>query len=72
MQEAARVTNIEEGKPPITDYVLGDMSSTVYPVNGGLEDWAYGASWDTQGGGTVDNCDPKTYPLSADGIDQSD
>lgn len=27
------------------DYVVGDMGSTVYPVNGGMEDWAYGASW---------------------------
>eukprot|EP00871_Galdieria_phlegrea_P002684 jgi/Galph1/3416/GphlegSOOS_G2081.1 len=26
-------------------YVIGDMGSTVYPVHGGLEDWAYGASW---------------------------
>lgn len=25
-------------------YVVGDMGSTVYPVHGGLEDWAYGAS----------------------------
>ena len=61
--------NIEEGKERIQDYILGDMSSTVYPVHGGLEDWAYGASWDTGPGGSVSNCDPKTYPLSADGID---
>ena len=23
------------------------MTSVVYPVGGGLEDWAYGAGWDT-------------------------
>ncbi|EME26725.1 carboxypeptidase M [Galdieria sulphuraria] len=28
-----------------TPYVIGDMGSQVYPVRGGLEDWAYGASW---------------------------
>jgi len=27
------------------EYKVGDMGSTVYPVNGGMEDWAYGASW---------------------------
>ncbi|KAA8497211.1 Carboxypeptidase D [Porphyridium purpureum] len=27
------------------EYTLGSMGSTVYPVNGGMEDWAYGASW---------------------------
>lgn len=30
-------------------YPVGDMGSLVYPVNGGLEDWAYGASWAGQG-----------------------
>jgi hypothetical protein len=29
-------------------YILGDISSTIYPVRGGLEDWAYGAGWDFQ------------------------
>jgi hypothetical protein len=24
------------------------MTSVVYPVGGGLEDWAYGAGWDTE------------------------
>jgi len=30
----------------IDSYIFGDISSTIYPVNGGLEDWAYGAGWD--------------------------
>lgn len=27
---------------------VGTMSDVVYPVNGGLEDWAYGGGWDNQ------------------------
>jgi len=30
----------------IYKYPSGDMTSVVYPVGGGLEDWAYGAGWD--------------------------
>ena len=30
----------------IREYGLGDMTSIVYPVGGGLEDWAYAAGWD--------------------------
>jgi hypothetical protein len=30
----------------ISKYLFGDISSTIYPVNGGLEDWAYGGGWD--------------------------
>lgn len=30
-------------------YPVGDMGGLVYPVNGGMEDWAYGASWAGQG-----------------------
>ena len=32
----------------IKEYLLGDMTSIVYPVGGGLEDWAYAAGWDTK------------------------
>jgi hypothetical protein len=38
----------------ITQYVLGDMTSVVYPVGGGLEDWAYGAGFDKNEGATLD------------------
>lgn len=31
--------------PNTPAYPTGNMGKTVYPVNGGLEDWAYGASW---------------------------
>lgn len=30
----------------IDHYNTGNLQSTVYDVNGGFEDWAYGASWD--------------------------
>ena len=39
------------------------MSSTVYPVGGGLEDWGYAAGWDHSSGATVGQCQPKYYPL---------
>jgi hypothetical protein len=39
------------------------MSSTVYPVGGGLEDWGYAAGWDYSKGATVGQCKPKYYPL---------
>ena len=31
----------------ISDYILGDMTSTVYPLDGALEDWAYGG-WENK------------------------
>ena len=34
-------------KNKIKDYELGDMTSTVYPLNGALEDWAYGG-WENK------------------------
>lgn len=34
-------------------YPVGTMNSLVYPVDGGLEDWAYAAGWDT---GALHNC----------------
>ena len=33
--------------PEIDEYIFGPISTTIYPVNGGLEDWAYAAGWDT-------------------------
>ncbi|PXF47949.1 Carboxypeptidase D [Gracilariopsis chorda] len=37
-------------------YPTGNMGKTVYPVNGGLEDWAYGASWAEE----ATQCEPST------------
>ncbi len=41
-------------------YAMGDMSSIVYPVRGGMEDWAYSASW--EGSPIITQpCKPNTY-----------
>lgn len=44
-------------------YPVGNMGELVYPVNGGMEDWAYGASWSGEGV----TCKPKNlhgYPAA--------
>lgn len=58
------------GTQVIEEYIFGDISSTIYPVGGGLEDWAYGAGWDYENNqATLLQCQPQTYVLS--GIHQS-
>lgn len=44
-----------EGSAP---YKYGDMNSQVYPVQGGMEDWAYAGSWDPD---RVIQCQPTTF-----------
>jgi hypothetical protein len=61
--KAGSVIYPEEPRYNIHTYILGDMSSTVYPVGGGMEDWAYAASWDQEPGATVAQCKPDYYPL---------
>jgi hypothetical protein len=39
-------------------YKYGDMNSQVYPVQGGMEDWAYAGSWDPD---RVVRCQPTTF-----------
>lgn len=39
------------------------MTSVVYPVGGGFEDWAYGAGWDKAKNAAVLRCHSDTYPL---------
>lgn len=39
-------------------YDYGDMNDKVYYVRGGMEDWAYAASWDTE---RVQPCQPNTF-----------
>lgn len=36
----------DNSKLGINEYDVGTMQDVVYDVNGGFEDWAYGASWD--------------------------
>ena len=43
----------------VPEYGVGNMSHMVYPVGGGMEDWAYGASWDNKDpNATVERCFP--------------
>ena len=42
----------------IERYELGDSTSTVYPVGGSFEDWAYAAGWDFGYDATLDSCTP--------------
>ena len=51
----------------IKDYTLGDMTSTVYPLDGALEDWAYGG-WENKeyeniGNNLrpIKNCKPESF-----------
>ena len=39
-------------------YQYGNMNDLVYPVRGGMEDWAYAGSWDTD---RVIQCQPTTF-----------
>ena len=41
--------------PGMEPYEVGKMNSIVYPVKGGMEDWAYAGSWDTK---RVIQCQP--------------
>jgi len=41
-----------------SNYQVGTMNREVYPVRGGMEDWAYAASWDTD---KVIRCQPTQY-----------
>ena len=38
-------------------YKLGEMNHVIYPVEGGMEDWAYGGSWHSE----KTYCKPNTY-----------
>lgn len=46
----------------VKPYVTGDMTHTVYPVKGGLEDWAYGG-WDRPNVPQCKITDPTPYSL---------
>jgi hypothetical protein len=62
--------NIEKDGHTIAEYIFGDISSTIYPVYGGLEDWGYGGGWDYENDqATLLRCEPITYLL--EGVHQS-
>ena len=67
LEAAGDVIHSLEAQQWISKYKLGDMTSTVYPVGGGMEDWGYGAGWDTQtSDGGFYKCTPKTLPPLSD------
>ncbi|GAB5035157.1 Hypothetical protein NocV09_02400330 [Nannochloropsis oceanica] len=49
--------------PGTPDYLYGRTNDVVYPVTGGMEDWAYAASWDNDftDPPPVLPCNPSTY-----------
>ena len=59
------------GRGKIKKYILGDMTSTVYPVGGGMEDWGYGAGWDKGSNASFDKCTPTTRPKLDDNFFES-
>lgn len=44
----------------VNTYNIGTMTKVVYPVDGGLEDWIYGASWDNRT--LIPQCTPRSKP----------
>ena len=54
MQRQAKV-------PGWSDFATGSMSNTVYPWYGAMEDWAYGASWDTSSKARSTSWTPASY-----------
>ena len=61
MKTAASSQKNKKGN--IVDYELGDMTRTVYAVDGGLEDWAYGGSWENDYTEIkpIKQCEAKTF-----------
>ena len=53
MVQASGQTFFTEYGTSIIEYLHGDMTSIVYAVGGGLEDWAYGAGFDYADGATL-------------------
>lgn len=58
--EIAKSVNDHTTNNPKHRYPVGDMNSVVYPVTGGMEDWAYSGSW--EGAPIITQpCKPSTY-----------
>lgn len=51
-----RMSDVAGGGDYEKKYPVGTMGALVYPVHGGMEDWAYGASWS----GQAVQCRPET------------
>lgn len=55
---AAAYSQFAGGWTGTKSYEFGPMNDLVYPVRGGMEDWAYAGSWDPD---RVIQCQPATY-----------
>ena len=51
LESAGGDISVYMSQEKIKQYILGDMTSTVYWVNGSFEDWSYAGGWDTASGG---------------------
>ena len=58
LKDYTSIKNKPANKEEIPNYVVGDMTSTVYAVDGGMEDWSYAGSWEK---GPISTCNPNTY-----------
>ena len=58
-QYAQKAAGVGDGKNQGFYYPEGDLNSLVYPVEGGMEDWAYAASFDSTGYSVP--CEPTSY-----------
>jgi hypothetical protein len=47
-QVASAYSHFGGGWKDSAPYKFGNMNDFVYPVRGGMEDWAYAAAWDTE------------------------
>jgi len=54
------VGKFASGRGVVEEYNTGALNDprVIYPVNGGMEDWAYGASWDNEG---LVKCSPSSF-----------
>lgn len=58
--EIANILKLYSKDKLIKDYSVGDMTYTVYPVENGMEDWAYAGSWEKD---SIKKCKSNTYSL---------
>jgi len=59
IQIANALSKYAGGFPGTPEYPIGRMNDIVYPVRGGMEDWAYASSWDPMTRRSP--CQPKSF-----------
>ena len=60
-EKIATVLKVKSHVDHWSDLIKGDMTSTVYPCYGAMEDWAYGGAWDNSSNARMTECAPRTY-----------